>query len=142
MTVAVVDASVAIKWFVVENDSPVAERLLLGPGELHAPDLLRTEVANALWNNHRRGFIGESQALMAADSVGQTIARWHRTDTLVPQALDLAMRHSHPVYDFVYLVLAQRLDLPLITADMRFARAAARTDLTRHVVPLAEWTAP
>lgn len=47
---AIVDASVAIKWFVEEPDSPAAHRLLethrIGTTSLVAPDLLIYEVAN------------------------------------------------------------------------------------------------
>ena len=51
----VVDASVAIKWFVEEPDSPAAHRLLdahaMGATSLVAPDLLIYEVANVLLHN-------------------------------------------------------------------------------------------
>ena len=48
MTALVVDASVAIKWLVGEDGSDAAERLLVQPLEFHAPELLKSEVANAL----------------------------------------------------------------------------------------------
>ena len=43
-----VDASVAVKWLVVEDESAKA-RGLLDDEELHAPRLLISEVANAVW---------------------------------------------------------------------------------------------
>jgi len=49
----VIDASVALKWFLTEEDSQGADVLfegfLRGRTELLAPDVLLLEVANALW---------------------------------------------------------------------------------------------
>ena len=44
----IVDASVAVKWFVTETDSLVADELSASRHRLFAPDLIFTETANAL----------------------------------------------------------------------------------------------
>ena len=49
----VVDASVAIKWFVPEVHAVAARRLLQEGMTLLAPDLIWAEVANALWRKWR-----------------------------------------------------------------------------------------
>ena len=49
----VVDASVAIKWFVPEIHADAARRLLREGMTLLAPDLIWAEVANALWRKWR-----------------------------------------------------------------------------------------
>ena len=49
----VVDASVAIKWFVPEIHAQAARRLLREGVALLAPDLIWAEVANALWRQWR-----------------------------------------------------------------------------------------
>lgn len=62
MTMLVVDASVAFKWFVAETGSAEA-RALLGMGApLEAPELLLAEVANAVWKMERRGCVMTRQA--------------------------------------------------------------------------------
>ena len=53
----VVDASVAVKWLVVEEDADVAQELATSGQELHAPRLMASEVANALWRKARAGEI-------------------------------------------------------------------------------------
>lgn len=53
----VVDASVAVKWLVAEEGSDVANRLLTDGGDLYAPRLMASEVANALWRKARLGEI-------------------------------------------------------------------------------------
>ena len=49
----VIDASVAVKWLVAEDEADVAEELATGGHDLHAPRLMASEVANALWRKAR-----------------------------------------------------------------------------------------
>lgn len=123
----VVDASVALKWFVVEPESDIADRLLDRAGHLHAPCLLRSELANALWRNWRKRIIDETQATTGLASIGRTIARWHDTEGLFPQAFAWSLTYDHPVYDFCYVALAQAIGWPVVTADDRFLRKLAGT---------------
>ena len=50
----VVDASVAMKWLVPEEDSGVADRLLTENHELHAPQFMVLEVAKASVRQKKR----------------------------------------------------------------------------------------
>ena len=58
----VVDASVALKWFLPEPHEECAARLRRAGSELGAPDLLHVEVANALWKRVRRGELTAARA--------------------------------------------------------------------------------
>ena len=58
------------------------------------------------------------------------------TRALAPEALDLAFRHSGTLYDALYLALAIREDLKVLTADDRMVRAFASLDRT---LPLASF---
>jgi len=58
----VIDASVAIKWFIEEELHRAALDLLDRPGDRHAPDLLVAEVANIAWRKRVQGEIGDGQA--------------------------------------------------------------------------------
>ena len=44
-----VDAGVAVKWLAAEEGSDAADRLLANGGDLYAPRLMASEVANAPW---------------------------------------------------------------------------------------------
>ena len=60
--ILVVDASVAIKWFVQEPLRPQARTLLADRHEFVEPDLLVAEVANIAWKKTVRGEIQPEQA--------------------------------------------------------------------------------
>ena len=66
----VVDASVAVKWLIAEENSDAAHRLAASGDDLHAPRLMASEIANALWRKARMGEIerGRAGVLMAAVS--------------------------------------------------------------------------
>jgi len=122
----VVDASVAIKWVVPETGSEEADLLLAGDHDLEAPDLLASEAANTLWKKTVRGELSARQAREALDVLLHGGLTWHPTSTVLPRALELARLARHPVYDCVYLALAERIDGAVVTADeslLRIARA-------------------
>lgn len=64
--------------------------------------------------------------------------RWHPDETLSADAVRLAVALDRPVYDLMYLVLAQRLGTRVVTADQRFVNALADTDHGDLVVALAD----
>ncbi len=55
-------------------------------------------------------------------------------------AIRLAIAHDRPVYDLMYLALAQRLGVRVVTADQRIVNALASTDHGDLVVPLTDST--
>jgi len=126
----VVDASVAVKWFAIELDTPLARALLDRSERLLAPELIATEVSAALTKKVRRRLLSAEdarkhvQAWLAALAAGALILT--ETEGDLPASTELALELSHPLYDCLYLALAMRLDASLITADERFARGAAQ----------------
>ncbi len=122
----IVDASVAFKWVVEEPGSEDAIGWI-GRQELIAPTLVHAEVGNALWKRVRRkeiaddGEIGERLA---------DLARYLRTVDETPflaRALRFAVDLQHPIYDCIYLALAESMGDELLTADRRFLQAVAAT---------------
>ncbi|MEN2785408.1 type II toxin-antitoxin system VapC family toxin [Sphingomonas qilianensis] len=116
----IVDASVALKWLVEEEDSDVA-RALLGGVELWAPILIHAEVGNAIWKKRRRGELGDDAELASLPGLLAFILRTIDETPMMDRALSLAIEMDHPVYDCVYLAVAEALDQELVTADHRFA---------------------
>ena len=134
----VVDASVAVKWLVVEEDSAPARELVDADEELHAPRLLASEVANAVWRKVRLGQVDRAAAAQLIATMSDMPVRWHADEAICADAIRLAIAHDRPVYDFMYLALAQRLGARVVTADQRFANALATTDHGALVVALTD----
>ena len=132
----VVDASVAVKWLVREENSDQALRLFEGPFELCAPRLMASEVANALSRKARLGEIRKSQAVEWAAAISEMGVTWAVDESICLEAVRLSLELDHPVYDCLYLALAQRLGTTMVTADVRFANAVAETGYGHLVVTL------
>lgn len=130
----VVDASVAIKWYIPENHSADAERLLSAADELHCPDLLFAEIGNILWKYVRRGECSQEKAstiLNALRDIGFDVCD---TPGLALKALDIACETNRTFYDSLYIALAVQLDVPMVTADLRLFNEMARTPLRNYVI--------
>jgi len=140
----VLDASVAVKWFVDEEASDRARLLrngfLAGKSEIAAPDLLKYEVATALrW--HPVAHIDSAslaRALVALDDYQFLISpsrdAWGK-------AIELSYSAAISPYDGIYLALAQVLRSPLVTADKELIAVIPVAE-RRNVMPLVDMELP
>jgi predicted nucleic acid-binding protein len=135
----VIDASVALKWLVLEDLSDVAKELSGTGDRLVAPRLIATEIANALARKTAQGMLTPHQAAYHFKALSQFLSDLMDVDELIEPALVNACAIRHPIYDLIYLEAARRLDAQLITADRRFAAKIAGTDLASHVTLLSDW---
>lgn len=117
---ALLDTSVAVKWFVTEEDSERATDLqqahLRDDLQLHAPDILLMESANAL----RYAGLSEERILQDLETfpaLGVEIIPF--SIDVLNSAVSLSLEHDLAVYDAYFLALAQALEMPLITADRK-----------------------
>lgn len=126
----VVDASVAIKLFLVEHGSEQAQELfsrcLDDPeGRLFVPDLLFVECANVLWKNVRNGNSDLTGAVANLADLKMMELAAVPTSQLMERALEIACAHDITAYDACYIALAELRAVPLITADDRLAAKVA-----------------
>lgn len=136
MKTVVVDASVAVKWFLPEEGSEQAETLLGGKFRLIAPDLLWTEVANVVWKIARRGSITADEAQQMLRDASAMPVEIAESLPLLPKALRIATAADRSVYDSLYIALADREKASVVTADQRLANALTNTEWARRVVPI------
>jgi predicted nucleic acid-binding protein len=122
----VIDASVAVKWFVAQPGSDDALAILKRGDDLIAPDLVVVESANVFWRSVKAGFISGEDGTMALAHLGKQFTEMFSTGELVSAAYDLSLQLNHAVYDCVYLALAQRQAAALVTCDKRLAQAARK----------------
>jgi len=133
----VVDASVAIKWFVREPLHEEALRLLDNSEELHAPDLIVAEVGNVAWKKARRGEIARNHALEIGAAIRQGSPLLYPVALFIDRALEIAFALDHPVYDCLYVACAEALGSSLVTADDKLYRSAKRAGFESRVALLA-----
>ena len=127
MTTRVVDASVAIKWVLNEDHSLAAAALLDSDHALVAPAWMLVEVANILWKRARRGELTPAEAARRLAALQTLTPLLIDPLPLLTRAHDLALALAHPVYDMLYLAVAEQTGGVLVTADERLVRAVQGT---------------
>lgn len=131
----VVDASVAVKWFVEEDGHHSALSLLDGLA-LVTVDLVFAETINVIWKKLRRGEMTSEQAEKACHALPNFFRGVFSTAALAEDALVFARQLDHSVYDCVYLACAQRQGTKLVTADAKFVSRVAAHGLSHLVLAL------
>ncbi|MFN0087929.1 MAG: type II toxin-antitoxin system VapC family toxin [Blastocatellia bacterium] len=134
----VVDASVAVKWYVPEIHSVAAERLLDSVHDLHAPDLIVPEFGNILWKKIARGELTVREGRKIVDAFLAVPVFKHSTSPLLAPTLDGATQSAQTVYDWTYLAMAIALDCAMVTADEKFFLALGNGRLGRHLCWVAD----
>lgn len=119
----IVDACVAAKLFIAEEDSGEAERLFERGGPLIAPDLILLEVANALQKAWRRGTIEEAHMDRALRRLPTIFSSLVPMPSLIANAAIISRILRHPVPDCVYAALHWQTGAPVVTADEAFIKA-------------------
>jgi predicted nucleic acid-binding protein len=131
--VKVVDANVAVKWFVPESGEEQAQSLLLSQSMLVAPSIIRLEVLAAIVRCVR------DQRSNAAEAQHRC-NRWqeHLEDRsvviiddneLIAEAVKISLAIKHQLFDCLYLAACQRVDATLVTFDDELSKRAKRASI-------------
>ena len=115
----VVDASVAAKWFNLEELSDKAayikEAYVKGDLELAAPTHIIYEVGNSIWKNKQLTETEASDALAALLQLSLQLLE--PTSERAKRAMKIAKSRNITFYDSIYLQAAEELNTTLLTAD-------------------------
>jgi predicted nucleic acid-binding protein len=121
--VPVVDASVVVDWIAPDADPSLPTvgaltRLVEDRAQLVAPRLLMEEVSNALLTGVRRRRWSGAAADAAHALLRDLPVRLVDEPRDLDRAWDLARRYDdHPIYDMLYVAVAERRRTELVTAD-------------------------
>ena len=124
----VIDASVGIKLFLQEEQSEDVQEIFDSyldesvPASLCTPDLFFVECANILRSKVRFSGYPPQTAIQAMTYLRALAIPATSTADLVEDALAITCTHEITAYDAVYVALAARKSLPLLTADDRLIR--------------------
>jgi predicted nucleic acid-binding protein len=127
----VIDASVALKWYLYDEDhGPKAMNLLsryiADELDILAPSLLEYEVVNGLIVAQRRGRIHGEKVLSAIEGFANLGIRMMDLASRYSGVLRFCKTYNLSAYDASYMVVAESERLPLMTADERFYKAVKK----------------
>ena len=122
----VLDASVAIKWELVELLADKAQLLRddyrRGVHELLAPDIFYPELVHSLTRAERQGRISVGTAIILLADALTTPPVIQSCAPLLPRACSISSAARVGVYDCLYVALAERENCQLVTADDKLVR--------------------
>jgi predicted nucleic acid-binding protein len=131
----VLDASVALAWFVDRPTPPYAGRvreLLLRGDRAVVPALWQVEMANGFITAERRGVytpVDTEEALQDLDNLLAEAIESSQYPISMRRALQAGRRLGLTAYDAVYLGTALGQDLPLATLDRQLKAAASKAGI-------------
>ena len=131
----VVDASVAVKWYLPEEHTETAERLLSAEYELLAPDLLFAEAGSVLWKRAMRDEITTEKARSIMEALRSVQLSLWQSGLLLDAAMTIACRTKRSFYDSLYVALALTAECRLVTADRKLYLALKDAQqIRRHLL--------
>ena len=130
----VVDASVAIKWFIPEIHSDAALRTQHRETLLHVPAFMVLELGNVLAKKIRRNELTPRDGEMIFRELKRPPLQRHADDRLFAAAYQLALDTRRSLYDCLYLALAEVIDGIMVTADHKFFTSLTNGPYGRRVM--------
>ncbi len=116
----IVDASVAVKWFIEDEVHPhaeaVLERLAESPSSFAVPELFAFETYSVLMRVHSSGLSAFNDGIMPILQAG--VLRYPMTRSLAKSAFDF-VDAGLAGYDACYAALARQLESTWLTFDRR-----------------------
>jgi len=133
MSVFIVDASVAAKWFIEEEHSEAALSVLNEQNQLHAPDFLLLEMDSIICKWIRRSAVTPSEGAEVRDAFRRYPIQHHPFGRLLDPSFAIASLTGQSIYDCLYVALATILNTAMLTADRRLYEGLRNGPLKKHI---------
>jgi predicted nucleic acid-binding protein len=124
--VIVIDTSILVKFILKEEGwNKIADFLKAGTISV---DLVIKETVNAIWKRVMRKEISLEEAKSMFEAMKEILNKAVIIENemdYIDEAFEISIRRNVTVYDFLYIVLAKKKKLGLLTADEMQAQAAS-----------------
>ena len=124
----VLDASVAIKWVLIEQDTDKAHQLRdharNGIDQFIAPDFFPVECGHSLFRAERRKLIAVGEAANGLASLLADCPSLYDSVALFPRAIAICQQLRCGFYNAIYVALTDLEGCQLVTADSRLLNTA------------------
>lgn len=123
----VIDASIIIEYLISGNYTAQTRRLFEQKAlddQFIVPEFALLECTNVLWRQVRFQGMPVETAEALLKHLRKLPLRRVPAKSVLPTALRIGLNHQLAIYDSVYIALALRSSLPLITLDQPQTRAA------------------
>ena len=135
----VVDASVAVKWFVPEERSAEADEVASSGCALRAPNLIRIEVASALTKKARRKLVQPAHVSEYVGLLPRYFEQIGDHEPMMAAAIAMSVEIDHPLYDCIYVEMARMQEATLVTDDLRLLAKLRGSRYGSWAVGLGQW---
>lgn len=115
----VLDASAAVNIAQGTEEGKAFEGLLFSGEKIISCDLMRVEVASALWKYVRAGLNTSEEARAKMNAILSLVDEFVPVEELGVEVLSESIRLDHSPYDIYYLVTARRTGATLMSTDKR-----------------------
>lgn len=136
MNTHVIDACVAIKWFLPEEKYKEAGDILSQHDRLYAPDLFEIEIDSIITKKVRQKLIETEDAYRIFEEIRNIPIQIIPYKLIEKLAFDLSVALPVTQYDACYLAVAIEYNEKVITADKRFVRGLKGTPFEQYVEAL------
>jgi predicted nucleic acid-binding protein len=129
----VVDNSVVVQFFITEDYTPQTRALfaqLKQGDQICVPEFCVVECVNVFWKRVRFDGMPPDVARQLISGLTALPMTLMQVSSVLSYALDIGLSRQLPIYDSVYIALAESLNCPLITVDQRQSAAAMAAGVT------------
>lgn len=131
----VIDASVLAKFILKEDGwEKVIEYLKAG---VFSVDHIFKEVTNAIWRRLARGEISPEEAKIMFKAMKEILGKAIKIEeenAYIDEAFEISSKRGITIYDSLYIALAKRKGLRLLTADESQAQAASAENISTIIL--------
>lgn len=118
----VIDASVALKWYLADEEYSqkalgILDKYVSNEIDILAPSLLEYEVINGLIIAKKRGRIQDEKILAATEGFIDLELKLKNLSLYYPKLIHYCKVYNRSAYDASYLAIAYEESIPLVTAD-------------------------